>query len=764
MATKTTIYVYSHGITVKPGDRQVQSSLLNYCKGLAQWEYVKKPPTWRTLRVMSRIFAGASASRDEFRFHRTQLDEVITHLGGSGISRNSINLVDVPLPDAAIVDLTMHDAHVPRDNQVDLIDFLANPNQAIKVTELQTGKGKMQPLYSRIKVPGGWSTMGEMSVGTEVIAADGTTAKVTGVFPHGRKQIYRITFGDNRHTDAGAEHLWKIYYANMLSKNKWHIVTTIELLRILSIPDSDIYIPLIDSEVCEDAEFAISAYKVGVCLAKQKLTTIPNQYLNGSTSQRFDVLQGFLDTYRDSQYFNSEDLATASTSVQSIAMDIKQLVRSLGGIASTKYSIDNKRYALHIKLKDDFEDLKLKVTRVEPTSHQQAQCISIDHPDHLYVTDDFIVTHNTFCALTASSRMSMRTVIQVRGGYVNRWLDDLNAFFEFEHGELLVVRGKKALVSIINMAKADELDVKFIIITSKTLHSYFKAYEANPKAAVEEYGCRPEQLYTVLHVGTRVVDEVHEDYHLNYRSDIYCNISNVIYLSATLTTEDAFRRQMYDVALPMEHWHKGVDYHAYIKVNALHFGMHDKSVVNTTERGQDTYSHGAYELSILRNKEMLSNYLEMIRMVVQRDYIEYEFHHGQKCIIFCRLVEMCEIVAEHIQECLPDLLVGVYVSGSEDSILKKSDIIVSTPGSAGTAVDIPNLKMSLLTIALRKKEANEQIKGRLREIKMQPHITPIFNYFVNTAIKKHREYHDAKMEQFQGKALSHKVEHMNIKL
>ena len=40
--------------------------------------------------------------------------------------------------------------------------------------------------------------MGQMEVGTKVIAADGSITEVTGVFPQGEKQIYKFTFYDGR--------------------------------------------------------------------------------------------------------------------------------------------------------------------------------------------------------------------------------------------------------------------------------------------------------------------------------------------------------------------------------------------------------------------------------------------------------------------------------------------------------------------------------------------------------------------------------------
>lgn len=40
---------------------------------------------------------------------------------------------------------------------------------------------------------------------------------------------------------------------------------------------------------------------------------------------------------------------------------------------------------------------------IDYVGQEEAQCIMIDHPDHLYITDNYIVTHNTICALTLTS-------------------------------------------------------------------------------------------------------------------------------------------------------------------------------------------------------------------------------------------------------------------------------------------------------------------------------------------------------------------------
>lgn len=44
-----------------------------------------------------------------------------------------------------------------------------------------------------------------------------------------------------------------------------------------------------------------------------------------------------------------------------------------------------------------------KLVSIDYVGQHKAQCISIDHPDHLYITDDYIVTHNTVAALSLTS-------------------------------------------------------------------------------------------------------------------------------------------------------------------------------------------------------------------------------------------------------------------------------------------------------------------------------------------------------------------------
>lgn len=78
----------------------------------------------------------------------------------------------------------------------------------------EPGKGKAQPLDARVLTPTGWRAMGDLEVGDHVTGSDGHPTRVTGVYPQGTIDIYRITTSDGATTEACADHLWHTYSHN----------------------------------------------------------------------------------------------------------------------------------------------------------------------------------------------------------------------------------------------------------------------------------------------------------------------------------------------------------------------------------------------------------------------------------------------------------------------------------------------------------------------------------------------------------------------
>lgn len=71
-----------------------------------------------------------------------------------------------------------------------------------------SGVGKAQPLFSKVLTPNGWTTMGEIKVGDKVITQSGEETNVVGVYPQGKRPIYRLTSENGRVTHSDEEHIW----------------------------------------------------------------------------------------------------------------------------------------------------------------------------------------------------------------------------------------------------------------------------------------------------------------------------------------------------------------------------------------------------------------------------------------------------------------------------------------------------------------------------------------------------------------------------
>jgi phosphate starvation-inducible protein PhoH len=160
---------------------------------------------------------------------------------------------------------------------------------------------------------------------------------------------------------------------------------------------------------------------------------IPSEYVNSlSINQRWELLQGLMDTDGTADKSGSTQFCTVS---YQLALDVQDLVRSLGGVCKLRRKKTSScfgiAFILNIRVKTPerlfkltrkvervsnsnqyAKNLRLRIKSVEFLSRKEAQCIAVDHPDHLYITNDYVVTHNTYTSLIRGCEMLYE-------GYVN---------------------------------------------------------------------------------------------------------------------------------------------------------------------------------------------------------------------------------------------------------------------------------------------------------------------------------------------------------
>ena len=83
-------------------------------------------------------------------------------------------------------------------------------NTRVFLLEGKAGSGKAQPITSKIQTPFGEKELKDLKIGDSVYAANGLATCVSGIFPQGKRKVYKITFSDGTETLSDIEHIWNV--------------------------------------------------------------------------------------------------------------------------------------------------------------------------------------------------------------------------------------------------------------------------------------------------------------------------------------------------------------------------------------------------------------------------------------------------------------------------------------------------------------------------------------------------------------------------
>jgi phosphate starvation-inducible PhoH-like protein len=372
----------------------------------------------------------------------------------------------------------------------------------IEVAPLAYMRGRAQPLFTNVLTPDGFRAIGEIKVGDFVIGSDGSPTEVTGVYPQGFKEIYRVYTQDGASTMASGDHLWAVYTASDRRRNKpARVLETKEMIGNLRAAHAHRYeLPLLSAPVTfESRPVAMDPYALGLllgdgCFSSRATPTfatkdpelaealealvpgiavrrkteidyvlnrvanpgevitienpvtgvlraldlsgkksdskfVPEDYLFNSADVRLAVLQGLLDTDGGPVTQQGRTCRIQYTTVSDQLCDnVIFLVESLGGVVYLRTrDADGRKpglargrevhhrsdaHLLDIRLPAGIMPFRLSrkaakydatgggrpmrfIDRIEPAGTTEAVCISVAAADSLYVTEDFLLTHNT---------------------------------------------------------------------------------------------------------------------------------------------------------------------------------------------------------------------------------------------------------------------------------------------------------------------------------------------------------------------------------
>lgn len=230
---------------------------------------------------------------------------------------------------------------------------------------------------------------------------------------------------------------------------------------------------------------------LGLMGMKSENKFIPNSYKFNSLDVRLQILQGLLDT--DGYVSESGTIQYYSVS-ERLKEDVKELVQSFGGVARESEKIGSYKtpdgetvnckmcYILTINLPSGIVPFKLtrKLNRVNINKKYQpsrgiksvkysknveAQCISVEADDSLYVTNRYVVTHNTYQSIIAALESGAEKILIICPASVKiNWKREIEMFGETDIAVIDGLKWKSAKWMIINY----DILKKYHTITPKT--------------------------------------------------------------------------------------------------------------------------------------------------------------------------------------------------------------------------------------------------------------------------------------------------------
>lgn len=508
---------------------------------------------------------------------------------------------------------------------------------------------------------------------------------------------------------------------------------------------------------------------------------IPKVYLEGSHAQRLLLMQGLIDT---DGHVSVDGTLGYSTSSGQLAKDFEYLAQSLGCVVKVReltpfYTYKGEKlkgknsYLFTIRHVDPLSlltfsskrnrlignctrspNLKLRVESVKYLREDKVQCISLDSSDGLYITDNFITTHNTSTSLISLSDTKYKIGIVVLSRFAEKWLFDIANIYNVHVDEIMVVQGAKSLKVLIAQSKDGQRKSNYVIFSAETLQSFLSSYEEDQELCVQTFGCSPIDLFPTLGLGSLLMDEAHMSFHSLYKIVIHTNAKFHLALSATFTSDDNVVKRAQSVMFPPKTIYDTGEFDKYTDVYALAYSIPPDYLrkVKTTNYGSNSYSHTAFEQSVMKLPPLLNLFNSLVDNTLNDFYIE-RYEPKDKCLIFVSTVKMATHLSERYTRMYPDKVVYRYCEEDPFENILEGEIVVTTVISAGTAIDIPDLRVVIQTVSISSSVANIQTLGRLRKLKDNKDTRFCYVYAEN--LQKQRQYHHRRLDLYKDRALSH---------
>lgn len=353
-------------------------------------------------------------------------------------------------------------------------------------------------------------------------------------------------------------------------------------------------------------------------------------------------------------------------------------------------------------------------------------------------------TGKTVAFIMALQQMHRRSMITMTSR-LEQWVKEIQAYTTLEEDDLYVISGVGSLTKLFSQIDKG-INPKIILASAKTIRLYLDygpSYQHLP---------HPSEACEKLGIGIIGTDEYHEHFYTNYLIGLLLNPALFIPITATFVATDPFVKDIFDRFIPKDIQFVGGAYDKFVTVTAYSYrGGQQLKPFHYTRRGM--YSQVKFEETLLSPKfaHVFRSLLEdAILPIIRTHYINIA-EEGEKFLFLCATKEMCKELEGIFRRQFNSKSVSVFYSGMSSTILQKYDMIISTPGSAGTGRDIKGLRTCFAFENTSSEIRNLQFLGRLRGPPQMLN-EPEFVYLSFATIPQHVKYHNTRSLLFGPRA------------
>lgn len=226
--------------------------------------------------------------------------------------------------------------------------------------------------------------IGNIVVGDKIYDDKGNLVEVVGVYPQGKVTTYRVVFEDGRNVICCGNHQWRVNHGG-----KWHVRSLRAIAGLdyksMSIPVGEALnyptakLPVPPSAYASMLAAYLGGYGGDMFFDKY----ICKKFLRSSIDQKKDFIENFIRSFRN-VVTGEEELMLSH-----IDMDVINFVQRMFWASGWYAKLEGNKLILSRNRKE------LKIRSISMYGKEHATCITVDNNSHLFLTTNYIVTHNT---------------------------------------------------------------------------------------------------------------------------------------------------------------------------------------------------------------------------------------------------------------------------------------------------------------------------------------------------------------------------------